>query len=301
MRARAFAKQFWHEVTTDKISDVAAMMTYYAIFALFPMLVFVITMALLVLPDGVIHDAVAAAATALPGQIATLLTSQIEHTEAAAGAGFAIGGALLALWGASRGAASLMTALNDMFEKEETRAWWMRQVIAIVTTLVVAAILLVAMALIAAGPALGDAIQERLQLGVVFDVAWTIVRWVVAVGLVMLVWAIIYRYLPDTDAPFRIFTPGAAVGVVLWFGVTQLFGVYLDRFGDYEKTYGALATVIVFMTWLWISNLTLLIGAEVNDALAELRKDKDPAAAKLAAAEKPSNVKSPKGPSPQPA
>jgi membrane protein len=301
MRARAFAKQFWHEVSTDKISDVAAMMTYYAIFALFPMLVFVITIALLVLPEGVIQDAVAAAATALPGQVATLLSDQIQHTEDAAGAGFAIGGALLALWGASRGAASLMTALNDMFEKEETRPWWKRQVIAIVTTLVVAAILLVAMALIAAGPALGEAIQERLDLGVVFDVSWTILRWVVAVALVMLVWAIVYRYLPDTDAPFRIFTPGAAVGVLLWFGVTQLFGVYLDNFGDYEKTYGALATVIAFMTWLWISNLALLIGAEVNDALAELRKHKDPAAAKLAAEEKPSNVKSTKGPTPQPA
>jgi membrane protein len=273
-----FFRGLWHELGNDNITDVAAMMTYYAVFALFPMLVFVLTVALLILPPHVIDDAVALAAHAMPHPVVGLFTDQITRMESAARAGFAVGSAALALWGASRGAASLQTALNAMFNKKETRPWWKRQLIAIGTTLLVATLLVIAMALLAAGASLGHA----LGFGHAFDTAWTVVTWVIAAVLVMLVWALLYKWLPDTDAPFRIFTPGAVTGVVLWFGVTQVFGVYLDRFASYEKTYGAVATVVVFLTWLWLSNLALLLGAEVNDVLADVRARTSPAAAKLA-------------------
>ncbi len=266
MRTRAFFKSLWREVNDDSITDVSAMMTYYAIFALFPMMVFVVTLALLVLPPHVIDDAVHLAASAMPKPVSAMFTDQVARMEGAAGAGFAIGSAALALWGASRGAASLMTALNDMFNKKETRPWWKRQLIAIGATLVVAALLVLAMGLLAVGPVVGLAP----------------LRWVIAALLVMLVWALLYKWLPDTDAPFRIFTPGAVTGVALWFGITQVFGLYLDKFASYELTYGALATVVVFMTWLWLSNLALLLGAEVNDVLADLRRNVSPAAAQLA-------------------
>ena len=114
----------------------------------------------------------------------------------------------------------------------------------------------------------------------------------------MVVWAILYKFLPNTNAPFRIFTPGAIVGVILWFLVTQAFGFYLDRFATYEKTYGSIASVIVFLFWIWLSNLALLIGAEINDVLAELRKDESPAAAKLAQREKAPGEKPISPPSP---
>ncbi|HVV84928.1 MAG TPA: YihY/virulence factor BrkB family protein [Kofleriaceae bacterium] len=286
MKPRAFAKQFWKEFQADRIDDVAAMMTYYAVFALFPMLVFVVTLTLLVAPTDWIDSAVQMAGAAMPPAVAQLLADQVARMESAAGAGFAVGSAVLALWGASRGAASLMTALNDLFEKRESRGWVKRQLVALGTTLVVATLLVIAMALLAVGPSAGHAFADRFGLGGAFDVGWAVARWLLAAFLVMFVWALLYKWLPDTDAPLRIFTPGAITGVLLWFGVTQAFGVYLGHFGDYEKTYGAVASVIVFLTWLWLSNLALLIGAEINDALAELRKDKSAAAAKLAEREK---------------
>jgi membrane protein len=286
MQIRAFIKQFRTELAADRITDVAAMMTYYAVFALFPMLIFVVTLALLVVPSSVITDAVAMMASAIPGDVAGILRDSVARMESAAGAGFAIGSAALALWGASRGAASLMNALDDMFEKKETRPWWKRQVIAIGTTLLVAVLLIAAMSLLSVGPAAGHFIADRFGLGGAFDIVWAVARWTLAALLVMLVWALLYKLLPDTDAPFRVFTPGAIAGVVLWFAVTQGFGFYLDSFASYEKTYGAVAVVIVFLTWLWLSNLALLIGAEINDVLAELRKDRSPDAAKLAAREK---------------
>jgi membrane protein len=286
MQARAFFHELRREWEADRITDVAAMMTYYAVFALFPMLVFVVTIALMVVPAAWIDDGVAMMTSTLPTEVSSLLREQIRRMEHAAGAGFAVGSALLALWGASRGAASLMVALDDVFEKKETRPWWRRQLTAIGATLVVTLLLVVAMALLAAGPVAGHAVADRIGGGVAFDVAWGVTRWLLAAFLVMLTWALLYKWLPDTDAPLRVFTPGAVVGVILWFLATQGFTYYLDRFASYEVTYGTITSVIVFLFWLWLSNLALLVGAEIDDVLAEVRKDTSPAAAKLAEREK---------------
>jgi membrane protein len=282
MKVRAFFSRLWAEGNDDSITDVAAMMTYYAIFALFPMLVFLVTVALLVVPSDAIQATVDMAARAMPASVAELVREQVVRMEQTADAGFAIGGALIALWGASRGAAALMTALDRMFEKKETRPWWKRQLVAIGTTLLVAMLLLIAMALLTFGPIVGHAIADRVGLGAAFDFIWDLGRWIGAALLVLLVWALLYWLLPDTDAPLRIFTPGAIAGVALWLGVTKLFAFYLDRFASYQATYGALAGVIVLLTWLWLSNLVLLLGAEINDVLADLRADKSAGAKSLA-------------------
>jgi membrane protein len=286
MQTRAFFHELRREWEADRITDVAAMMTYYAVFALFPMLVFVVMVSLMVVPAGWINDAVTMMASAMPPEVGKLIHEQVGRMASASGAGFAIGSALLALWGASRGAASLMVALDDVFEKKETRPWWRRQVTAVAATLVVALLLILAMTLLAAGPALGHAVADRIGGGVAFDIAWGVSRWFLAAMLVMLTWAILYKWLPDTDAPFRVFTPGAIAGVILWFLATQGFGFYLERFASYEATYGTIASVIVFLFWLWLSNVALLMGAEIDDVLAEVRKDTSPAAAKLAEREK---------------
>ena len=282
MRVRLFSKKLVKEILDDEVTDVAAMMTYYAIFALFPMMVFVLTVGLLVVPREAIQEGVAMATQAMPRSIGAQLSSYVDKLQASADAGFAILGAAVALWGASRGAAALGNALNRVFAKKETRSWVKRQLIAIATTVLVAVLIIVALGLMVAGPAIGHAVADRFGLGAAFDVLWTIGRWVGAAALVCLVWAVLYKLLPDTDAPFRIFTPGAVAGVILWVAVSRVFGFYLENFGDYEATYGALGGAIIFLLWLWLSNLAILVGAEINDVIADMRKHEDPAAAKLA-------------------
>jgi membrane protein len=281
-KVKRFAKQLAHELVNDNITDIGAMMAYYAILSLFPMLVFVVTLALLVLSDDTLMQGVAMATQAMPPATSEVITNQVVALMKNADAGFAIGGAALALWGASRGANSLMGALNAMFNKSETRPWWKRQLIAIAVTLGVALLVVVALGLLVVGPVAGHWLADRFGLGGVFDMAWGIGRWVGAGFLVMVVWAVMYRFLPDTSAPFRIFTPGAVVGVVLWLGISYGFGVYLGHFNSYTATYGALGGAIIFLTWLWLSNIALLFGAEINDVLADIRKDTSPAAAQLA-------------------
>lgn len=281
-KAGRFVKRLFQDVIENRITDVGAMMAYYAVLAIFPMIVFVITLALLVLDHDTVMEGVHMATTAMPEQTASMIGDKVTSLMNAAAAHFAIGGALFALWGASRGAAALSTALNSMYEKTETRPWWKRQLVAVVLTLAVAIMVVIALALLVVGPMIGHWMADRFGLGHAFDVAWGIGRWIGAGLLVMVVWAVVYRFLPDTHAPFRVFTPGAIVGVLLWLGISLLFGLYLDHFNRYEATYGTLGTAIIFLTWLWLSNIAILFGAEINDVLADFRKDESSGAAQLA-------------------
>lgn len=282
MQTKRFFKKLGKELMDDGVTDIGAMMAYYAVLAIFPMLVFVLSVGLLVLDDDTVREGLAMATSAMPVNVRDMISARVEQLIEASGAGFAILGATLALWGASRGAVALMTALNQIFDKKETRSWVKRQLIAVGVTLGVAILIIAALALLVAGPYVGHMVADRFGLSGVFDVFWGIGRWLIAGLLVMTVWAVLYKFLANTDAPFRIFTPGAFVGVIAWLGISALFGLYLGHFNSYEATYGTLGGAIIFLTWLWLSNIAILLGAEINDVLASMRADKDPAAAQLA-------------------
>ncbi|HEY5920768.1 MAG TPA: YihY/virulence factor BrkB family protein [Kofleriaceae bacterium] len=281
MQIKAFLRKLGKELVDDGVTDVGAMMAYYAVLALFPMLVFVLSLSMLVLDADTVREGVHFALRASPPSVREMIIARVNDLIAASGAEFAIVGAGLALWGASRGAVGLMTALNTIYDKKETRSWFKRQAIALGVTLGVAVLVVLALGLMFVGPHVGHYFADRFGLGAAFDVAWGIGRWVGAGLLVMLVWAVMYKFLANTDAPFRVFTPGAISGVVLWLGVSALFGLYLGHFNSYEATYGTLGGAIIFLTWLWLSNIAILFGAEVNDVLADFRRQKDPASAQL--------------------
>jgi len=261
----AFLRKLGHAVVRDAIDDVGAMMAYYAILAAFPMLFFVVTLAALVLPSHTIAEAARLALETAPSTARSLVAAQVDSVTHAR-AGFAFGTVVFAVWGASRGASGLMLALNRLFGRVETRSWLHRQAIAIALTVGLAVLLVIALGLLVGGPIIGRVVANRFGLGGVFDIAWTVSRWMAAGLLVMVVWALAYRFLPDTDAPFRIFTPGAVVSVGLWLGISRLFALYLDHVGSYTSIYGALAGAVIVLTWLWLSSMSLLFGAEINEA-----------------------------------
>ena len=276
MTVRAFFRRLVAGLVRDNALDVAAMMAYYAVLALFPMLLFVVTFAALVLPVETITEAVGLAPLAMPRTVATLVGDQVTRMQAAqaTSAWFLVSTGALALWGASRGVSALITALDQMLEITETRSWWRRQALAIGVTLAIAVLAILAMGLLFVGPIAGHWMADRWGLGATFDALWTVGRWIGAAALAMVLFVFLYWVLPDRDARLRHLVPGAVVAVALWLGVSRLFGLYVDLAGDYDRTYGAAAGVVVFLLWLWLSNLALLVGAEVNQTLREARRER---------------------------
>src|SRR5262245_54719581 len=162
---REFFRRLVHELMNDNIVDLGAMMAYYAILALFPMLLFIVTLAMLVIPESVVSQGVAMATETMPHSARELISAQVTSLMNAAQAGFAIGSAVFALWGASRGAAALSTALNAMYNKVETRSWIRRQVTAVAVTVGVAVIVVLALGLLVVGPWVGHRIADSFGFG----------------------------------------------------------------------------------------------------------------------------------------
>jgi membrane protein len=263
---REFLRDFVREWREDNLTDTAAMMTYYAIFAMFPMVVFVLTFTLLILPGSAVDEALAMALEASPASFVDRVREQAANLQESARGGIAFGSAALALWGASRGTVSLSRALNNVFDVQETRPFWKVQLIGIAATVVIAALVIAALSLLYLGTQV-TAWARAHGAGRPLLVAWLVVRWGGAGLLVMFIWALLFKFLPNTTRPLHIFTPGAVIGVLLWVAASVLFALYVKNFGKYDRTYGTLGAIIIFLTWLWLTNLAMLVGAEVNDVL----------------------------------
>lgn len=279
MQVRRFTRLFVQHFIDDNVLNAGAMMAYYAVLALFPMLLFVVALAMFVLPAALIEQGVHMASAAVPPAVRDPLVSRITTFVDEPHGTFAFVGALLAIWGARGGLTSLMQALNVVFRKHETRSWLHRQLIAILFALAGAVIAVLVLSLLIAGPIAAHWLAVHTDLDANVSLAFSVVCWACAGLVVMVIWALLYKFLPATDAPFRVFTPGAAIGVTLWLAASVGFGVYIGRFNHYEATYGTLGGAIIFLTWLWLSNIALLVGAVIDAVLAELRVQNRPAAA----------------------
>jgi membrane protein len=279
VQARRFARQLVRHFIDDNVLNAGAMMAYYAVLALFPMLLFAVGLAMFVLSPTMIEQGVHMASAAVPPAVRDPLVGRITAFVQQPHGTFAFIGALLAIWGARGGLTSLMQALDVVFHKQETRSWLHRQLIAILFAVGGAVVAVLALALLIVGPIVGHWVARHTDVGFDVTLALSIGCWVCAGLLMMVVWALLYKFLPDTDAPLRLFTPGAAIGVTLWLAASIGFGVYIGRFNHYEAAYGALGGAIIFLTWLWLSNIALIVGAEIDAVLAELRGHDRPAAA----------------------
>ena len=178
---------------------------------------------------------------------------------------------LLALWSASGGVGNLMTAVNIAYDEDEKRGFLKRKATALALTLGAIVFMVIVLALIAVVPALLSHLVSSGPLRIVL----TVLRFVILLVAVAVALAIVYRVAPSRDAPkFAWVSTGAIVGTVLWLLASLGFSLYVAKFGSYAKTYGALASVVVLLMWLWISIYAGLLGAEIN-AEAEQQTEAD--------------------------
>jgi membrane protein len=264
------------EFRDDNLTDWAAALTYYAVLALFPaLIVFVALVGLFgqyprttdALLRIVGHLGPRSAVDTFRGPI----TSVVQH-KGGAGALLSIG-VLGALWSASGYVGAFMRASNAIYEVREGRRFWKLRPLQIAVTLVmVLAAALVAMAIVVTGP-VAKAIGNVVGLGKTAVLVFDIVKWPVLIAVVITMFALLYYVAPNVRLPgFRWITPGGVLAIVVWLVASVAFGVYVANFGSYNKTYGTLGGVVVFLVWMWVSNVALLLGAEFN---AELERGRE--------------------------
>jgi membrane protein len=264
LTVRQLARRVWNEMSADEVLDRAAALSYYFVFALFPALLFVVAL-LGFLPLGDLLDTLLGyARRVLPGDSASLLERTLREITAQQSGGLLSVGALVAVWSASAGLASVMAAINIAYDVQDARPWWKRRLLALGLTVGFAVFLVVALALMAFGPRIGGAIAAFAGLGGVFTTLWNVISVPIAVGVILLGFALVYYLAPAAEQHWRWVTPGSAAAVALWLVASFGLRLYVTHFGNYSATYGSIGGVILLLLWLYLTGLVLLVGAEVN-------------------------------------
>ncbi|HET8575881.1 MAG TPA: YihY/virulence factor BrkB family protein [Methylomirabilota bacterium] len=258
------ARAVWREVREDELLDRAAALSYYLLFALFPLLLF-LTALLGLLPWHLMDLLMGYLDMFVPSDVVRRTFSDI-----AAGAthGLLSAGIAVAFWSASSGILAVMAAVNAAYDIDEQRPWWRQRLVALALTLGVSLFTVVALALLMFGPELGGAVADWLGLGSLFAITWELLRWPVVVGLVVIGVGIVYHFAPAVRLRWRWLTPGSTFAVVCWLVMSLGLRLYVTHFAQYNLTYGSIAGVIVLLLWLYLIGVALLIGAEIDAELS---------------------------------
>jgi membrane protein len=256
------------EFSEDNLTDWAAALTYYGLLALFPALIALVSLVGLFADPQVTAQKITEIVTQIgPSSGAETFAGPIESitsNQSAAGIMLVVG-LVLALWSASGYVGAFMRASNVIYETPEGRPIWkLRPLQMLVTLVIVLLVAILALALVLTGPIV-DAVAEPLGISSTAITIWEIAKWPVMLAIAITIIAVLYYATPNVKLRgFKWVTPGSMVAVVVWLIASAAFAFYVANFGSYDKTYGALGGVVVMLIWLWITNLALLFGHELN-------------------------------------
>jgi membrane protein len=256
----------WREFRQDNLTDWAAALTYYGILSLFPGLLVLVSILGLVGASAT-QPLIDNLGQVAPGESKQIATSALEglQSDRSAGGVLAIAGLAAAVWSASNYVGAFMRASNAIYEIGEGRPFWKVRPLQIGVTIVMVLMLaLCAVAVVVTGP-LAQTVGDVVGLGGTAVAVWDIAKWPVIAIVFMAMLAFLFYAAPNVKHPrVQWVSPGAVAAVVIWLVASAAFAFYVANFGSYNKTYGTLGGVIVFLTWLWISNIAVLLGAELN-------------------------------------
>ncbi|MDK1476638.1 YihY/virulence factor BrkB family protein [Streptomyces sp. 549] len=265
--ARRTAKEFLE----DELPDRAAALTYYGVLSIFPALLVLVSLLGVVgerATDAVLENLQQIA----PGAARDLLENAVTNLRENGGTGgvMAVIGLLGALWSSSAYVAGFIRASNKVYDLPEGRPVWKITPLRVGLTVLLALLLAAGSVIVVLTGPVAEQVGQLLGLGDVAVAVWSIAKWPALVLVVMFVIALLYWAAPNVRGPgFRWLSPGSFIAVLLWLATSGAFAFYVANFGSYNRTYGTLAGVIVFLVWLWLSNLAILLGLEFD---AELRR-----------------------------
>ncbi len=267
LQVTELAKRVWHEVYEDEILDRAAALSFYALFAFFPGLLFLVALLPFLPVHGTLHVLFTYLGRVLPGDSLNLIQQTLREVVRNTHGGLLSLGALTALWTASSGMASVMTTMNIAYHVTDPRPWWIRRGIAILLTIGFSVLLLAALTLMVFGPKLQVLLARWLGGQSVIAAIWNGLNVVLPVVFVLIGIALVYYFAPALDQKWRWITPGSALATGLWLAVSFVLRWYVGSFSNYNATYGSLGGAILFLLWLYLTGMVLMLGAEVNSEI----------------------------------
>jgi membrane protein len=266
------AKRTLKEVKQDQVTLLGAGVAFYSLLALFPAVIAGVSIYGLVANPTTVQNQIDQLTRKLSPETATIIGTQLKQVTSGAGGALGLAtviGILTALWSASSGMKAMVTGVNLAYDETESRKFVKLRGLSILLTLGAMLLMGVALALIVGFPAVADGWPVALR--------WTagILRWVLLAALLVAALAVLYRFAPDRDAPRWTWVSwGSGVATALWVLASIGFSIYANSFGNYNKTYGALAGVIILMFWLYLTAVIVLVGAELNTEM-ELQTARD--------------------------
>ena len=265
-------KRTLKEFSEDNLTDWAAALTYYGTLALFPALIALLSIVGLLTNPQQLTEALTAVVPAQAANTLTPVVEQLAGNTAPVGFGLVLGLAA-AIWSASGYVGAFTRAANVVYETPEGRKVWKLKPLQLLVTLVGVLFAALVVAMLVLSGRVVDAVGQAINLPGPVLTIWSYAKWPVVVVLVALMIAVLYYSTPNVKLRgFRFVSPGAAVALLVWGVASALFAFYVANFGSYNKTYGALAGVIVFLIWFWLTNLALLFGIELD---AEIERTKE--------------------------
>src|SRR3954453_11241221 len=260
------------EFSEDNLTDWAASLTYYGVQALFPALLAVLSIVGLVTDPRTLTDAVTAVVPGAAADQIQPVVEQIAGRSGAAGFGLVVG-IVGAIWSASGYVGAFTRAANVVYETPEGRKVWKLKPLQLLVTLIGILFAAVIISMVVLSGPVVKALGGAIGVGSTALTVWNIVKWPLVVVLAALMIAVLYYATPNVRLRgFKWVSPGAGVALLVWAVASALFAFYVANFGSYNKTYGTLAGVIVFLVWFWLTNVALLFGIEL-DAEVERKKE----------------------------
>jgi membrane protein len=277
------------ESLKDHITNLAAALAYYAFLAIPSALLVTVGVFSLVAGDDAISKIVEKLDNVAPQEAVTLIGEslrRVAESQANSGVAMIVVGSVLALWTLTGAMQTLMWALNSAYDREETRGFVKRRVTGLAMVFLMLLAFVLAFGLLVLGPVLSDALGSALGLETIVKWLWWTAQWPILLLGLLFAFATILYLGPNVDHPrWQFLSFGTAISVLVWLLASGGFAIYVSMFGSFDKTWGSLAAVIIMLTWLWLSGLALLFGAEVNaetERSRELRRG-EPAEAELQA------------------
>jgi len=271
---KGVATRTFREFREDNLTDWAAALTYYGVLAVFPALIAIISILGLIGPSATqpLIDNLNAVAPGPAKQIFTSAAQNIQSHQGAAGLALIVGLAL-AIWSASGYVAAFMRASNAIYDIGEGRPIYKTLPVRVGTTVVLMLLLAISALAVVLTGGLASQVGKLLGIGQSAVDVWDIAKWPVLLLVVAFMFSILYWAAPNVKQPgFKWLTPGGLIAVLLWIAASLLFALYVANFSSYNKTYGALGGIVAFLVWLWISNVVLLLGAEINAEIERGRR-----------------------------